>query len=534
MYVFDRCICFYSNLFGFETKKIIPFHEITSVRRAMAAAIFPTAIEIVAGEKKFFFTSFLSRDEAFKLIGDGLLQHSSRVNSIVDHQDSISVISIPENGSAIVDGTQGSQQLVEESYFVERDKDAALLDSSDAQINVEPEIPSSSGLQAEINEDVETIERTDRPPCKSSSFWKVEESDAPSVPEGCTMVAESKFPIKVEEFFDFFFSDDAAKFQELFHQKCGDRELRCSSWSPHEKFGHTRDVSFQHPIKVYFGARCGSCQELQKYRVYKNSHLILETSQEISDVPYGDYFRVEGLWDVKRDGESNNGCILKIYTNVAFSKKTMFKGKIVQSTVEECREAYAIWTELAHESLKQRNLEQEALGPPTSSDLNGQVHQERRTEVEECSKALHDVKDSRISTNLPDRMTNDSLGVVSTGPSIASSFIDSMPKFGTLLRGQSQLFVLTAVTIVIILFLMQMSILVLLSRPQQIHIVPQGDHMYKRNVGDAETAAMLDRQISHLKEEMLMVETLLDKMQQEHALLKMKLKDLDFRRKMKA
>ena len=29
--------------------------------------------------------------------------------------------------------------------------------------------------------------------------------------------------IKVEEFFDFFFSDDAAKFQELFHKKCGDR-----------------------------------------------------------------------------------------------------------------------------------------------------------------------------------------------------------------------------------------------------------------------------------------------------------------------
>lgn len=33
-------------------QKIIPFHEVTSVRRAKAVAVFPTAIEIIAGEKK--------------------------------------------------------------------------------------------------------------------------------------------------------------------------------------------------------------------------------------------------------------------------------------------------------------------------------------------------------------------------------------------------------------------------------------------------------------------------------------------------
>lgn len=36
----------------FICQRIIPFHEITAVRRAKAAAIFPTAIEIVAGGKK--------------------------------------------------------------------------------------------------------------------------------------------------------------------------------------------------------------------------------------------------------------------------------------------------------------------------------------------------------------------------------------------------------------------------------------------------------------------------------------------------
>lgn len=86
MYLFAHYICFYSNLFGFETKKIIHFNEVTSVRRAKAAAIFPTAIEIIAGGKKFFFTSFLSRDEAFKLINDGWSQNNSDIKSITDEQ----------------------------------------------------------------------------------------------------------------------------------------------------------------------------------------------------------------------------------------------------------------------------------------------------------------------------------------------------------------------------------------------------------------------------------------------------------------
>ncbi|XP_040938728.1 protein VASCULAR ASSOCIATED DEATH 1, chloroplastic-like [Gossypium hirsutum] len=70
-------------------------------------------------------------------------------------------------------------------------------------------------------------------------------------------------------------------------------EFKCSSWCPHDKFGHVRDVSFQHPIKIYFGAKFDSCQEAQKFGIYRNSHLVIETSQGISDVPYGDYFRVE-------------------------------------------------------------------------------------------------------------------------------------------------------------------------------------------------------------------------------------------------
>lgn len=39
----------------------------------------------------------------------------------------------------------------------------------------------------------------------------------------------------------------------------------------------------------------------------------------------------QGLWNVESDGdESNGGCILRVYVNVAFSKKTMWKGVPLQ------------------------------------------------------------------------------------------------------------------------------------------------------------------------------------------------------------
>lgn len=77
--------------------------------------------------------------------------------------------------------------------------------------------------------------------------------------------------------------------------------------------------------------------------------------------------------------------------------------------------------------------------------------------------------------------------------------------------------------------LLQISIIVLLARPQQIHVVPQANYLSSMNVGPAEeakTMLLLDKQISHLKEEMLMVETLLEKMQLQHALLKAQLQDV--------
>ncbi|XP_068329032.1 protein VASCULAR ASSOCIATED DEATH 1, chloroplastic isoform X2 [Pyrus communis] len=532
MYLFVHYICFYSNIFGFETKKIIPFPEVTSVRRAKTAGIFPNAIEIFAGSKKYFFASFLSRDEALKIINDGWSGAKE-----FREQDLLSETGSQENGVGI-EKVESSQFLVNELDSTDRNGDIHVSqDSKLASSVVDDSALTSIPEQHDIvKEDLEPAQNSDPSCSKDTLIWKEENSDAPNVPECYTKVAESQFPIKVEDFFSLFFSDDV--FTESFHRSCGDKELKCTPWNPHDKFGFSRDVSFQHPIKIYFGAKFGSCQELQKFRVHRNSHLVIETSQEINDVPYGDYFRVEGFWDIERDPDGSKDCCnLKIYVNVAFSKRTVWKGKIVQSTMEECREVFETWINMAHELLKKKNLEKQEEGIPAVTRVQKfEVHPqieaemgvpaERFYEPSEHTRVQHMSKSFDAAQQVGKRLLG---GTVDVSP-LTSWLRESMLKFQSSLRSQSQL-PLIIVIVFVVIFIMQLSILALLARPQHIHVqspVDYGSGLGSK-VGErsSEVVAWLEKRIHHLKDEMRLVETRLESMQHEHALLKAQLKDIN-------
>lgn len=539
MYLFFHHICFYSNLFGFETKKIIHFDEITSVKRAKTAGIFPTAIELTASDKKYFFTSFLSRDEAFKLINDGWLEHGNGSKAISDQQESRSGVIDEEPEIVLVEDSDESRPLGDDIETTSRNTgDNTPEDPSRTPGSGTPNRTPGSGtpnrtpgseadvslrssrVEDAVDEDTIVVQSPES--SGKSLIWEVQDSDAPNVPEGYTLAAESTFPIKVEEFFTLFYSDEALPFLESYHNKCGDKDLKCTSWKPHEQLGYAREVSFQHPIKIYFGARFGSCNEVQNFQVYRNSHLIVKTSQVISDVPYGDYFCVEGLWDVVTD--SNNGCTLKVYVNVAFSKRTMWKGKIVQATIEECRDTFAAWIELAHALLKQKNIEKEA-------NLIAEVNVEAQVQVAECPETTPGQQGGMpvVTQTVPlSHEVNRVGGPSSGGSSTVTSFLrDSILNKFSSFKTQNQVPSFVVILLAVVILLMQISIVVLLLRPQTVHVVSDTTWMSNTRIERrGETVNLLNKQIDHLKEEMLIVETLLEKMRHEHDMLSVQLKKL--------
>ncbi|KAH9300384.1 hypothetical protein KI387_011967, partial [Taxus chinensis] len=298
MYLFVHHVCFYSNIFGYEEKKIIPLRDITAVEKAKTAGIFPNAIEIVAWGKKHFFGSFLSRDEAYRLIVDGWTQHSE--HTILNSRDTCIIPNSPDRISCISFEESQTPLLITfpDVNFVGRDIEEAPREIEEPSNETVIEDGVCNLVDEQISESVATDKLEDSTvqrafPDVYTFTWQVEDTDAPKVPEQFKMVGESKFPIDVEEFFRLFFSNDATSFSEKFHRKCGDEDFQCTAWNEDRHFGHVRDASFRHPIKFYFGSKFTHCQELQRFRVYKNSHLVIETSQQMNDIPYGDYFRVE-------------------------------------------------------------------------------------------------------------------------------------------------------------------------------------------------------------------------------------------------
>ncbi|CAL5072647.1 unnamed protein product [Urochloa decumbens] len=514
MYLFLHHICFYSNIFGYETKKTIPLQEVTDVRKAKTAAIFPNAIEIVAGTKRtfvisfqHFFGSFLSRDEAYRIIVDGWEQHVSDARLLLERQETKSASSSEENGYVLLEGTKESK----------RDEDSSLLDRSVNGTAVSSSNADGSDSNINISKTCSKVEENGTEDnivaLNPFNFGQVDK-DAPSVPESFTMITESKFQVPVEVLFNFLLSDGAFDFLDDFHKKCGDKDFSCSKWRSDEQGGLVRDVSFLHPIKFYLGARFGSCQEVQKLRVYKNRHLVIQTSQSIGDAPYGDHFTVEGIWDVEQDSLDGNCCFLRIYLNVAFLKKTIFRGRIEQSTKDECREVFGLWIKLGHDLLKQENNRPKGTSSSTNAglQLGGTENGENAVPMDSSAQDGSGVRSHIPPIQDHQHRTGDS-SIASTSQELRGSL--------TSYTRSSQLGPVLAVALVAIIILMQVTIIVLLTRSPQVQVAPHGISTGKESI------EWVQKRLSLLSEEMQLAEAHMERMRHEFAWLRSHLQRLE-------
>ncbi|XP_024544666.1 protein VASCULAR ASSOCIATED DEATH 1, chloroplastic isoform X1 [Selaginella moellendorffii] len=331
MYLFEQYICFYSNIFGYEKKKVLPLKDVAFVRKSWTAGLFPNAIEIGAWGKKYFFASFLSRDEAYRLIVRGWSRHSghARTSELLEQM-------IPSQASL-------SPTICKNSEILEIQEVGCTEEGDEKQVL--PKLEESTVSSAVTTE----------PGVNESVIWKIEDTPPPPLPLEFKTIMESEFPVDVQDFFELFFSDNATNFADVFRKRCGDEDFRSTLWSSHPRFGHVRDISFRHPVNLYFGPKSAVCSETQRFRVYRDSHLVIETSQQMSEIPYADYFHVEVRWDVERVPKPVSfHSYVRVSMNVDFSKKTLWRGKIEQATLDECKETYSLWVQEAHNVLNSR------------------------------------------------------------------------------------------------------------------------------------------------------------------------------------
>lgn len=68
LYITKRHIAFYSNVFGYITKLLIPIPNVTRISKEKTVKIIPNAIAVATGDERHVFSSFLSREAAYQLM----------------------------------------------------------------------------------------------------------------------------------------------------------------------------------------------------------------------------------------------------------------------------------------------------------------------------------------------------------------------------------------------------------------------------------------------------------------------------------
>lgn len=68
LYVSQNYVCFYANIFSWETVASLHWRDVTSITKEKTARVFPNAISICTENERFFLSSFGARDKAYVML----------------------------------------------------------------------------------------------------------------------------------------------------------------------------------------------------------------------------------------------------------------------------------------------------------------------------------------------------------------------------------------------------------------------------------------------------------------------------------
>ncbi|KAG2489021.1 hypothetical protein HYH03_012459 [Edaphochlamys debaryana] len=328
MYVFDHYVCFYSAVFGFAKKRRIPMRTIKAVKKKTHLG-FPNSLEIEADERKDFYTSFLSREEAYQLI----MRLVPEAKQLADNgEDSVVMRRSTDTGTGAVRDMGSSPNAGGRG---EGGRGGAGRGGADRSL-----VTRNSGSMVDEGEEDE----------EDTGVWTVEPRSAPPVAPGSRHVLHSTLAGSPRDFFETVLADSAPFFEDFLDGQ-GNRRINLTAWKRHPQLGHVRDLHFTAPIKGAFGnwgVSHTACYQSHRFCLYSEDHIVFESSQTMTDIPYGDCFTVDQRWDVRRDPHAEPDkpqITFDLHVRVPFTSRCLFKGVIESGSFKQVQETFAQFVE---------------------------------------------------------------------------------------------------------------------------------------------------------------------------------------------
>jgi len=344
MYITDKFICFYSNLFGMEKKIRIPYSHITLITKEKTALVIPNAIAITTYRKEYIFRSFWDRDECFEMLKAFIKTYKGVPGSTPAATSTPAGSGAAPVGSSPVVPATGSPDSTGMSRVPSAQSDPSPkrnstssngdVDEVDSLVGSEPKAQSTAApvnMLASFNEE-----------CAKNKLKVV-------------VISGEKVSVGFVEFIEKFVDDGAPYSLQRHHELIGDLNMNLTKWTapvggegdPKVITTSTRDMKFLKVVNLP-GLKQTRGIKIQKCQRFGNMGLILQTSTRLDDVPMADSFSVEESVVVRPVGDGAGGEVtVEMYLEVKFIKYTMLKSLIESNTHGEVtkwlQEYFAAW-----------------------------------------------------------------------------------------------------------------------------------------------------------------------------------------------
>uniref|UniRef100_A0A8C9APS0 GRAM domain containing 1A n=1 Tax=Prolemur simus TaxID=1328070 RepID=A0A8C9APS0_PROSS len=391
LYLSENWICFYSNIFRWETTISIQLKEVTCLKKEKTAKLIPNAIQICTESEKHFFTSFGARDRCFLLIfrlwQNALLEKTLSPRELwhLVHQcygselgltsededyvcplqlnvlggtpkevgDVIALSDITPSGAADhsqepspVGSRRGritpnlSRGSSDADHGAEEDKEEQMDSQPDASSSqtVTPvaEPPSAEPIPPDGPASLGPLDLlpseellTDT---SNSSSSTGEEADlAALLPDlSGRLLINSVFHVGAERLQQMLFSD--SPFLQSFLQQCKFTDVTLSPWSGDSKCHQRRVLTYTIPINNPLGPKSASVVETQTLfrRGPQAGGCVVDSEVLTQGIPYQDYFYTAHRYCIL--GIARNKARLRVSSEIRYRKQPW---SLVKSLIEK-------------------------------------------------------------------------------------------------------------------------------------------------------------------------------------------------------
>ncbi|MEE6485289.1 hypothetical protein FKM82_014236 [Ascaphus truei] len=345
LYLSENWICFYSNIFRWETLLTVRLKDICSMTKEKTARLIPNAIQLCTDTEKHFFTSFGARDRTymmmFRLWQNALLEkplcpkelwhfvhqcYGNELGLTSDDEDyvppdddfntmgyceEIPVEEVEINDNSTKNSSEFDGGIMEDmDSSIERE----LLFASivEQKVQLLPPVTSPS-LDFNDNEDLPTD--------LSDSSDTHDEGEVQAFYEDLNgrQYINEVFSFNVDKLFSLLFSE--SKFQRDFMEQRRFTEVIFHPWKKEENGNQTRVILYTIALTNPLAPKSATVTETQTlYKASQESECYVVDAEVLThDIPYHDYFYTINRYTLTR--AARNKSRLRISTELRYRKQ---------------------------------------------------------------------------------------------------------------------------------------------------------------------------------------------------------------------